>query len=56
MGKGWDVEKAIGAKMTEYEVKVDNREIILYALGIGFQKDPMNKEHYNFSYENADDF
>jgi acyl dehydratase len=42
--------------MAHYEVKVDKRELILYALGIGFQKDPLNKEHYNFSYENADDF
>lgn len=53
---GWDLNKAIGFKTAEYEVRVDNREIILYALGIGFQKDPMNKEHYNFTYENAEEF
>ena len=32
----WDLSKAIGHKFTPYEVKVDNRELILYALGIGF--------------------
>ena len=52
----WDIKKAIGHKMAPYEVYVDNRELILYALGIGFQKDPMNKAHYNFTYENAADF
>lgn len=52
----WDLSKAIGHQLSSYEVTVDSREIILYALGIGFQKDPLNKEHYNFSYENAEDF
>ena len=28
----------------------------MYALGIGFQKDPMNASHFNFTYENADEF
>lgn len=52
----WDLTKAIGAKQKPYEVFVDNREVILYALGIGFQKDPMNGADYNFTYENADEF
>jgi peroxisomal enoyl-CoA hydratase 2 len=30
--------------------------LILYALGIGFQKDPMNDGHFNFTYENAEEF
>jgi hypothetical protein len=46
----------MGKLLAEYEVKVDSREIILYALGIGFQKDPLNAEHYNFSYENSEEF
>jgi len=29
---------------------------MLYALGIGFQKDPMNAADFNFTYENADEF
>ena len=52
----WDLSKAIGHKMCNYEVVVDNREMILYALGIGFQRDPMNAADYNFTYENAEDF
>ena len=32
----WDLKKAIGYEMSNYEVKADNRELILYALGIGF--------------------
>ena len=52
----FDLSKAIGHKFKPYEVAVDNRELILYALGIGFQADPLNKDHYNFCYENADDF
>ena len=30
--------------------------MILYALGIGFQKDPMNAADFNFTYENAEEF
>lgn len=52
----WDLEKAQGSKMAPYEVKVTNNDCILYNLGIGFQKDPMNKDHYKFTYENAEDF
>jgi hypothetical protein len=52
----WNLSKAIGHKFKPYEVKVDNRELILYALGIGFQRDPMNSADYNFTYENAENF
>ena len=54
--QNWDIGKAIGSKNTPYEVKVTNNDLILYALGIGFQKDPMNKKHYDLTYENAADF
>lgn len=52
----WDVKKAIGHKFEPYELTVTNKDLILYALGIGFQEDPLNKSHYNFTYENGDDF
>ena len=42
--------------MADYELLIDNRSAILYALGIGFQKDPMNAKDYSFTYENADNF
>ena len=52
----WDLKKAIGTKMAPYEETISNDRLILYALGLGFQKDPMYKDHYNFTYENADEF
>uniref|UniRef100_A0A7S3CRL1 Hydroxysteroid 17-beta dehydrogenase 4 n=1 Tax=Strombidium rassoulzadegani TaxID=1082188 RepID=A0A7S3CRL1_9SPIT len=56
MSDQWDVSKAIGFKLEPYEVKVTNKDMILYALGIGFQKDSLNKDHYNYTYENAANF
>lgn len=52
----WDLNKAIGFEWEPFEVPVTKREIILYALGLGFQKDPLNKDHYNFTYEGAEEF
>lgn len=52
----WDLSKAIGHKFPAYEYKVTNNDVILYSLGIGFQADPMNKSHYNFTYENGEEF
>ena len=52
----WDINKAIGHKFKPYEVQITNKDMILYALGIGFQRDPMNKSHYNYTYENAEEF
>jgi len=56
MSDKFDIKKAIGNKFEPYEMQVTSKDVILYALGIGFQKDPMNKEHYDFTYENAEDF
>jgi hypothetical protein len=52
----WDIKKAIGHAIEPYEVKVEDKDLILYALGIGFQKDPLNAADFNFTYENADEF
>jgi len=52
----WDLSKAIGHKSTPYEVAVTKKDLMLYSLGIGFQADPLNASHYNFTYENAEDF
>lgn len=35
---------------------LSDNDAILYALSIGFQKDPMNKDHYRFTYENDENF
>ena len=29
-------------------------EAVLYALGIGFQKDPLDEEHFRYTYEFSD--
>jgi hypothetical protein len=51
-----DIKKALAHKPTPYEVTVTQNDAILYSLGIGFQNDPMNKDHFRFTYENADSF
>ena len=53
---GWDLKKAIGHKEPKHEIEINNKNAILYALGIGFQRNPMNKDHFNFTYEDADEF
>lgn len=32
------------------------KDMILYALGVGFSKDPLNKQHFKFTYEKDEDF
>ena len=54
--QAWDLSKAIGYKFGELEVTLTDKDLILYALGIGFQRDPMNSKDYPFTYENADEF
>ena len=52
----WDVERALAHQFKPYEIKVTEKDIALYSLSIGFQEDPLNKDHYNFTYENAPNF
>jgi acyl dehydratase len=49
-------EKVIGFKSDWKEFEIKNNETILYALSIGFNEDPLNKKHFKFCYELADDF
>ena len=51
-----DVQKVLSTKFPSYDVKLTNTELILYALGIGFQQDPLNTDHFKFTYENDGDF
>ena len=51
-----DVKMVLSHAPAPYEVTPSNDESILYALGIGFQNDPMNEKHYRYTYENADEF
>jgi hypothetical protein len=52
----FDIPKALAFKQQPYEVQLSNQDIILYALGIGFSHDAMNKDHLRYTYENADFF
>ncbi len=50
------LDKVIGFKINKEELFLSNQDCILYALGLGFSEDPLNKEHLNFTYENAENF
>ncbi len=56
MTEPFDIKKALAYTTSPYEVTLSKMDTILYALGIGFSKDPLNKEHLKFTYENADHF
>ena len=51
-----NVEKVLSTKFPSYDVKLTNNEMILYALSIGFNQDPLNTDHFKFTYENDSDF
>ena len=51
-----DIEQALKFTQKPYEVTMSSNDCILYALGIGFQQDAMNSEHYQYTYENAEGF
>jgi acyl dehydratase len=44
-------EEMMQAKTTGMEASYGDREVMLYALGVGFQRDPMNEAELPFSYE-----
>jgi acyl dehydratase len=46
-----DYEKMMQAKSEGLEASYGDREVMLYALGIGFQRDPMDEAELPFSYE-----
>jgi hypothetical protein len=35
---------------------ITDDDAILYALGVGFSQDPLNKSDLRYTFENADDF
>ena len=51
-----DVEKVLNYKFPTYELQLDQKDLMLYGLSIGFNKDPLNVDHMKFTYEGADDF
>ena len=51
-----DIKKVLSTVWPSYEVKLTNNELILYSLGVGFSQDPLNVDHFKFTYENDGDF
>ena len=49
-------EKVRGFSLGEGEATIAARDAIIYALSLGFSKDPMNKADLDFTYELADTF
>jgi len=47
-----DYDKMMQTKATGLEASYGDREVMLYALGVGFQRDPMNEAELPFTYEN----
>ncbi len=45
-------EQMMQSKSEGLEASYGDREVMLYALGVGFQRDPMNEQELPFSYEN----
>ena len=56
MSTSLDVTKIIGHKYKPYTVDLKDSEMILYALSIGFNKDPMNIKDFKFTYELDENF
>jgi acyl dehydratase len=46
-----DYEKMMQSKSEGLEASYGDREVMLYALGVGFQRDPMDEAELPFSYE-----
>jgi acyl dehydratase len=45
-------DQMMQSKSTGLEARYGDREVMLYALGVGFQRDPMNEAELPFTYEN----
>lgn len=51
-----DIQKVLSKTNKPYDVTIKASDACLYSLTIGFQQDPLNKDHLKFSYENDDSF
>ena len=51
-----DLQKLIAFKPDSYEREYTEKDAIMYSLGIGFQQDSQNTEHFKFTYELNDEF
>ena len=51
-----DTKTLIGQTYTTYEVDLTSKDLILYALSLGFNADHLKKDEYKFTYELSPDF
>ena len=54
--KDFNPNELVSKVFDTYEMTIDKKDLILYALGIGFSKDPLNQNDFKFTYENNDKF
>lgn len=47
----FDLAKLIGYKYPLYRVTPTQKDLALYALGIGFQSNPLNLSHLKYTFE-----
>ena len=52
----YDYDKIFAHKMQPTEITLTEQTAILYSLGIGFSKDPLNRDDFKFTYEFDGDF
>ena len=48
--------KCVNHKSETFEIELTASKAILYALGLGVSRDPLNKDDLTFTYEKHDDF
>lgn len=46
-----EASKIIGHVYASYEITVTSKDLILYALSLGFNQDPKRRDEYKFTYE-----
>jgi 3-hydroxyacyl-CoA dehydrogenase/3a,7a,12a-trihydroxy-5b-cholest-24-enoyl-CoA hydratase len=51
-----DVDAALGAKLPELQTSYNERDLAIYALGVGAARDPLDPSELQFVYELADGF
>lgn len=51
-----DIKTVLAHKQEPYDVTLTDKDAILYSLGIGFSRDPLNRDDFRYTYEFDGDF
>jgi hypothetical protein len=54
--KNFDPRPLLGKVFSQYDFTLSSKDVILYALSIGAQADPLKTSDFKFTYENDGDF